>query len=362
MANILISGYYGFDNAGDDSVLHGIINSLKKNDPSLTFTVLSNQPGKTEKMFGVSAYNRWNISEVIGQIKKHDLLVMGGGSLLQDATSPRSVFYYLGIVLVAKLYKKPVVFYGQGFGPVTKPISKMLIKRIVNKVDVITVRDFKSREDLQKIGVNKSPIVITADPAVTIYPESIDMNVGRQLLIDLNLAPEKTIVISVRPWKKEQHYKKVLTEVSDHFGSKGWNILFLPMQYPADVAPAKDIMAMMKEKAYVIDRPLDFKEIISLIGNTRLVLGMRLHSIILAAVMNIPFVGISYDQKVDRFVEMVDMHSAGHIRDLETKNVIESVEKTISNEQQIKARLANNMKDIIAKAEQNSQLTLEKLK
>src|SRR5690606_41717164 len=101
MGKILISGYYGFDNAGDDSVLYGIINSLQKHDASLQFSVLSNQPEKTEQMFGIAAYNRWNDIEVIGQLKKHDLLLMRGGSLLQDATSPRSALCYLGTGVVA---------------------------------------------------------------------------------------------------------------------------------------------------------------------------------------------------------------------------------------------------------------------
>src|SRR5690625_4230984 len=153
MSKILISGYYGFDNAGDDSVLYGIISSLQKRDDALTFSVLSNRPEETERAFGVKAYNRWNITEVIRQLKKHDLLLMGGGSLLQDATSPRSVLYYLGIVLAAKWYRKPVVFYAQGIGPISKKISKWLIRRIVNKVDVITVRDDQSGQDLKELGV-----------------------------------------------------------------------------------------------------------------------------------------------------------------------------------------------------------------
>jgi len=360
MAKILISGYYGFDNAGDDSVLFGIISSLTKNDTSLEFSVLSNSPDKTINKFGVSAYNRWNLWDILHQIRKHDLLVMGGGSLLQDATSPRSVFYYLGIVMVAKLYRKPVVFYAQGIGPINKSISKRLIRYIVSKVDVITVRDYESGEDLKRIGVHKTPIV-TADPAVTIPASSIDLEIGKEILSQLNLTGQRTIAISVRHWKKEDHYKKVLAEVADYFTKQGWSILFIPMQYPADVSSSKEIIKLMNHSAYVVDRPLDFKEIMSLIGNTRLILGMRLHSIIFAAVMNRPFVGISYDPKLDRFVERVDMATAGHIKDLQAEKIIENIQYTLDHEDQIKIDLADSMTKIISKAEQNSQLTIEQL-
>lgn len=364
MGKILISGYYGFDNAGDDSVLYGIINSLQKHDASLQFSVLSNQPEKTEQMFGIAAYNRWNFIEVIGQLKKHDLLLMGGGSLLQDATSPRSVLYYLGTVVVAKMLKKPVVFYAQGVGPVTKKISKFLIRWIVNKVDVITVRDYESGEDLKKLGVIHRPIIVTADPAITIPASSINLSVGKNILNALNIDPQKTIAVSVREWKKEEHFKDILAEVADHYAALGWNIIFIPMQYPADILPSEEIRKRMKYKSnsYVIKKPLHFKEIMSLIGNIRLVLGMRLHSIILAAVMNVPFVGISYDPKIDRFVERIDMRLAGHIKNLQTDNVIANIDYIIDHEQEIKETLAKNITDIIANAEKSSELTIKQIK
>lgn len=120
MTRILISGYYGFDNAGDDSVLFGIIGSLKKQIPNVELAVLSNTPEDTQRLFGISSFNRWKIGTIIQEIKKSDLLIMGGGSLLQDATSPRSVIYYLGIAMIAKILRKPVIFYAQGIGPITK--------------------------------------------------------------------------------------------------------------------------------------------------------------------------------------------------------------------------------------------------
>lgn len=360
MSKILISGYYGFHNAGDDSVLYGIITSLHKNNPSIHLGVLSNHPEKTESMFNVPAYNRWNLFEVTKRIKQHDLLLMGGGSLLQDATSPRSVLYYLGLVMVAKLYRKPVVFYAQGIGPINKRSSKRLIQYVVNKVDVITVRDFESGEDLRRFGV-KTPIVVTADPAITIQPESIDLNIGRNILNEQNINGEKTIAISVRSWKKEQKYLEKIAFVADHYASKGWDILFLSMQYPEDITACRSIMNLMKNDAHIIDIQLNFKEIMSVIGNVRFVLGMRLHSIILAAVMNIPFVAISYDPKIERFVERLDMYSAGHIRNLDKELIIQYIDYILANESEVKQKLNTKIATIVEQAEESSLLTLNQL-
>lgn len=361
MAKILISGYYGFDNAGDDSVLYGIITSLKKKDPLLQLGVLSNQPEKTAATFGIPAYNRWKLAEVIKRIREYDLLLMGGGSLLQDATSPRSVLYYLGIVLTAKLFGKPVVFYAQGVGPIRQAFSKQLIKLIVNRVDVITVRDYESGEDLKQFGVTKVPIIVTADPAVTIPAESIDLSRGREILRDLQIPLSKTLAISVRSWKKEKHFKQVLAEVADHYAAQGWNVLFLPMQYPADLIPSKEIIGQMNHDATLIDKPLSFKEIMSVLGNMDIVLGMRLHSIILAAVMNVPFVGISYDPKIERFIERLEMYSAGHIQEIKPETVIAYLDDTLAHRDLVKERLAKKMDTIISQAEESSKLTLELL-
>lgn len=361
MAKILISGYYGFNNAGDDSVLYGIITSIHKKDPSIELGILSNNPDKTKNMFNVSAYNRWNLTEVFKRIKENDLLLMGGGSLLQDATSPRSVLYYLGIVMAAKLFKKPVVFYAQGIGPIDKTLSKKLIEYVVNKVDVITVRDHQSGEDLKQLGVNKAPITVTADPAVTIQPSSIDLFVGKKILTKHHLDPKKTLAISVRSWKKEDHYKHSLAEIADHYAEAGWQILFIPMQFPADLSPSKDIAGLMKHKATILTESIDFKEIISIIGNCKLVLGMRLHSIILAAVMNIPFVAVSYDPKIDRFVDRLDMFSAGHIRNIDKELAIKQINFILANEGEVKQRLTKNMETIIDLADQSSQLTIDQL-
>lgn len=360
MSKVLISGYYGFHNAGDDSVLYGIITSLHKHNSEIELSVLSNDPEKTESMFHIGAYNRWNLLEVTKQIKKHDLLLMGGGSLLQDATSPRSVLYYLGLVFVAKLFRKPVVFYAQGVGPIQKSFSKRLIRHFVNKVDVLTVRDDASAEDLKSYGVT-APIVVTADPAVTIDPNSIEREIGANLLEKLSLDGSKTIAISVRSWKREQQYYREIAKAADYYAAQGWEILFIAMHYPNDITACKKIMEQMEHDASIIEEQLSFKEIMSLIANVRFVIGMRLHSVILAAIMNIPFVGISYDPKIDRFVKRLDMLSAGHITDLEANVLIDCVDQTLADEKAIKDNMQKKMQHIISEAERSSQLTIEQL-
>lgn len=97
----------------------------------------------------------------------------------------------------------------------------------------------------------------------------------------------------------------------------------------------------------------------SVIGNVRFVIGMRLHSIIFSAVMNTPFIGISYDPKIDRFVKRMDMYLAGHINNLKIKEIIKYIDITLKNEKEMKKTISKNMEEVFIEADYCSQLTLE---
>ncbi len=363
MPRILISGYYGFNNAGDDVVLYGIISSLRREQPHISLSVLSNQPERTASLFGIPAYNRWSLPTIVRELKRCDLLVMGGGTLMQDVTSPRSVLYYLGIVMIAKMLGKPVVFYGQGFGPILKSFSRMLIKQVVNRVDVITVRDYESGEDFKACGVTRAPLYVTADPALTIHPDDIPDEPGQRILqelfADLSLP---LVVFSARNWKQEERFKESIAEAADFFCENGWNVLFVPMHYPSDIAPSEEIIARMKHPgAKLLEQSVSFHVIMSLLKQADYVVGMRLHSLILACMLQVPFTAISYDPKIDRFVERAKMPSAGHVKELETEPLLTLLRERTSRLDRERAIVAQTSKTLAVEAMRSSQLVLQAL-
>lgn len=317
MTTVLICGYYGFDNAGDDAVLYGIITSLHSIDPSIRIRIFSNQPAKTSALFALPAINRWSFAAIYSEIRKADLVILGGGTLLQDRTSLRSPLYYLGITKLAKLFRKPVFYYGQGFGPIVHTFSKWMIRWIVNRVDAITVRDDASGEEMRAYGVTKAPIHVTADPALTIDPQEANREHAHELLHSYGVdTAQKIAFVAIRDWKDEQRFKEELAQACDYLVEHGWQVVFLPMQHPSDVSPSFDTIQMMKQKAFLLDQPLNFKQILNLIGAGQLMIGMRLHALILAAILHVPFVSFSYDPKVDRFVESMGRKSIAPLKHL----------------------------------------------
>ena len=145
---IVLSGYYGFDNVGDEAILFAIIQSLKEYHPGVNLTVLSNNPEKTAASYKVNAVNRWNINEVRKALKESDCLISGGGSLLQDETGMKSISYYSGVMKIAQFLKKPVFIYAQGMGPVKSKINRQIMKHVLQRSEMITVRDKHSKSCL----------------------------------------------------------------------------------------------------------------------------------------------------------------------------------------------------------------------
>lgn len=314
---VVLSGYYGFDNIGDEAVLFSIITALRKEIKDVHITVLSNNPDKTKALYGVESVNRWDIKAVARSIKESDLLISGGGSLLQDVTSSKTIPYYLAIVKIAQFYKKKVVFYSQGIGPVNKGISRWLIKKIVSKVDGIFVRDVASKKLLEEIGIKKT-IGVALDPVLGIeIPEEMQNHKKEN--------SSKTVGIYLRPWKDVNHDKNLKESLMQGLVdllAKGYQLCFIPMHFEQDCdiarSLAKDIKEIVKakgiveadcleQKIQVVDRLLSIKEVLVYTKRFDLVVGMRLHSLIMAAASKVPVLALSYDPKVTEFMKEIEV-------------------------------------------------------
>ena len=148
MYNILISGYYGFDNIGDESILRTLVTSLRERIPDCSLTVLSHDPAATREKYGVEAVERMSPLAIARAVRRCDMLISGGGSLLQDVTSSKSLHYYLAIIRFAQLLGKKVFIYSQGIGPIEKDADRRATARALRRADGIVVQDdFNKAQD-----------------------------------------------------------------------------------------------------------------------------------------------------------------------------------------------------------------------
>ncbi len=299
MSKVVISGYYGFGNAGDEAVLAAMIQALRRVEPELAITVLSARPMDTARQYNVAAVSRTGVGGIWRAIAAADLLISGGGSLLQDVTGNGTIPYYLGVVWMAQLLGKPVFFYAQGVGPVRRWPGKLLVRKIVNRVDAITVRDGESAAELRRLSVVRSPITVTADPVFGL--EISGTEAGGSGLAGTAGSPRPVIGVAAREWPDagDFDYKTAIARACAHLVERyGARILLLPFHQPADLPVARKLQALIGPGAQVAGEGLPPLELARVVAGLDFLLGMRLHALIFAALAGVPFAGIAYDPKV----------------------------------------------------------------
>ncbi|MPM37215.1 hypothetical protein SDC9_83822 [bioreactor metagenome] len=253
-----------------------------------------------------------------------DLLLSGGGSLLQDVTSKRSILYYLSILMLAKLLSKKVMLYAQGIGPINSSIARGLTKYVCRKADLITVRDDGSYDELMEMGLPPDRIMVTADAVFSLVADRKD--IGRQILQENGLEGDKPIIgIAVRHWAGEQRFMRVFAEAAFKL-RKQYNayIVFVPLQFPADTKIAQEIAFLMPDRTdtIILKEGYTTEEYVSLISNLDFLIGMRLHALVFSALAGVPFLAVSYDPKVDRFVKGMEGTVAGSIDKITSEDIL----------------------------------------
>lgn len=337
---ILISGYYGFNNAGDEAILKSIIIALRDVNPTIDIVVLSNDVEHTKKTYNVDAINRWNIFKIYSELRKSDGLISGGGSLLQDVTSSRPILYYTTIIRLAKLAKKPTFIYAQGVGPINKEKSKKIINKVLNNVEYITLRDNESLKLLNEIGVNK-PITIVPDPVMGLNITRLNKNKTRQ--------EKDYITVSVRDWDKcDESFLEKVAIVCDKIVESNKKVIFVPMHGEHDYKTSKKVLYMMKQEANVLDHKLDIEDKILYIKESKLMIGMRLHALIFAATVNTPMIGISYDPKIESFLKLVKQPCIGSVEEKwSSESLLKLSLNMIENYETLKEELNQNSSELI---------------
>lgn len=350
---ILISGYYGFGNCGDEAVLQAIVQGLKGHD----LTVLSAAPGLTSQLYKVSSINRYLCLFIIKQMLRTDLFISGGGTLFQNKTSNRSFYYYLALVFIAKLLRKKVMIFAQGFGPLSGWLNKKLIKFVFNRVDTITLRDNDSYEKLKALGINPDRMKVTADPALLLDIPS--MSEGEKLLSleGINKKGKPLLGIALRDIPNLD-MDSVINAIDWLAEKYNYIPVFVLFQSPQDMHGSAKVIHGIKGENHLIFRICKPNEMLSLFSQFDLVIGMRLHSLIFALINTVPMLGISYDPKVESFMKEIEQpfmdinHPAG------MKAALEDI---IRNKEAIKHKLAVKKKELQAKAKKNFSLCLSAL-
>ena len=303
---VVICGAYGRGNAGDDAILLAILTELRSIDPDLSFQVFSRSPMDTRRTYRVNAFYTFNGFQAIRYFRKAKFFINGGGSLMQDVTSNRSLWFYLWTLAAAKKHHCPVIMYGCGIGPIQKDGNRRRAAKVMNKyVDSITLRDPDSRKELEVLGVTKPAIALSADTTVSLpaaSPEVIDGILNSRGIP----ADGKYVGFILRPWPGFEARVQDLAAAADYVYERyGLTPVFFPIEPRLDIAAAQRVAQKMTAPHHLLTEAFTAAQTIGILSRMQVVVSMRLHGLIFSASQGVPLVGIVYDQKVSSFLSYI---------------------------------------------------------
>jgi len=303
---VIISGAHGMGNIGDEAALGRIIAELRSIDPSMPICVLSRSPAQTAKEHSVQSIHSFHLPALWGRLKNCALFISGGGTLIQDTSSTRSLLYYLLCLRLAKMRGCSVMMYGCGIGPVRRKRNRKAAAKVIERcVDAITLRDGDSLYELKAMGVCSPEILPAIDPALFI--EDMDGEALDALLKSCGIEDrEAYICFCLRPWEGFPRAAELFAGAADYaFERHGMKSVFLSMNRGEDAALARSAAALCRHTPIILDKSLSAAEAAGLISRMNALVGMRLHSLVFAAKNAVPTAGISYDPKVAAFLKYI---------------------------------------------------------
>lgn len=347
---VLICGAYGKGNRGDDAILISIVKQLRQIDPDLPICALSRNPMATALDARVSSIYTFRVRKIRKQLKRTKLYISGGGTLLQDATSTRSLLYYLGSIRDAKKRGCQVMLYGCGAGPIAKKGNRKRTAQILNDyADVISVRDTYSLGFLEEIGVGKKEIYLTADPALLLGAD------GQQ---EGSLPKDRQYALfSLRPWEgySEEAFAQAVEMVCEKYGLHP--ILYC-MEPNRDLPLAQSLAIRLRCPCEVMEAGERGEDVIRLLRSAALVVSMRLHTLVFAAGLGIPMVGVVYDPKVSGFLEDLGQHRYLPLEQVNGERLCRLIDEALQDQ----CEVSENLQRLRTLAQENQALAATLLK
>lgn len=298
---LVISGYYGFGNAGDEAVLAAMLGALRPRLPTARITVLSAHPQHTRRVHNVHSIPRTGLG-VVRALAGTDLFLSGGGSLIQDQTSARSAVYYLGLLALAEVLARRTMVFAQGIGPLRRGWVRALARFVLNRVHLITVRDEDSLRTLRELGVRRTAHLV-ADPVFALDAAPEDH--VRDLVGARGRGPR--LGLALRPWGGDTYVAAVVDAVQGAHTVLGGSVLAFAFHPDRDLPVARAVADAVGAQV-VADLPP--REMMAAVGTVDVLVGVRLHALICAVATGVAPVGLSYDPKVDALFRRIGV---GHL-------------------------------------------------
>ena len=291
-SDVLICGYYGYGNMGDETLLSVIVRELRRRQPSVRICALSATPEKTKSYHLIDAVSRFDFAGIAEKMKRSKVLLFGGGSLLQDKTSTHSLLYYTHILRMAKKYGLKILVYANGIGPIVSEHNKMRVKEALALADSISLRDrdsfllVKSFDPERKIRLTFDPAILTESSGRVFPYENYFV-----------IAPKKTFPDCT---------EKLIGLIRALSEKTGLHPVVISMYDDQDLLYAKKIA---RHTHAALCNPNRAEDCISLLERSAFLISSRLHGLVYATAAACPMLGYSDDGKLFSYLDYIGFGS-----------------------------------------------------
>jgi polysaccharide pyruvyl transferase WcaK-like protein len=362
MRFVVFGGWFGSGNLGDDSILIGLKRALMQvvRDPEIV--AVSSDPDQTRRTCGVEAIpllsplgrlrrDGSSVEAYHEAFRESDACVISGGTPIYDyGYASRLLHFGFPTIMGRRLF-----CFGMGVKPIRSRMGVSITRELLGWTELISTRDRLSRDELVRIGVDR-PIAVTGDSALFLTPCSYA--VGLERLVESGVDTDRPMV-AVCPRALSNDYRKhyhaslsqgailsirdAVAAVADHLSDAGYEVVFIPMHrspYDDDLEEIRVVQSLMRGRSTrVIDVGMEPAEAMAVLGRMSLVLGLRLHSLILAAAQGVPVVGVDYDRKIRGFMELAGVGEFLCLPSEPPRAFVERVEMGLNGAEVVRDRL-----------------------
>lgn len=359
-----IYGSYGGMNLGDEAILEVIIGELRSRLP-VELTVFSLNPEDTRRRHPVErvvAARQLPRTEMVEEIQRLDLFILGGGGILFDGEASN----FLRLMQMACEASIPTMTWAVGVGPLQDRDERAMVLEVLNATNLVTVRDQRSALLLEEIGVAHD-ILVTADPGLLLEPEEFTP----EMLVREGVQPGTRLIgLSVRepgpaaPDLYIEHYHDLLANTGDYLVDRmEAMVLFIPMEMRPDLQQSHAIVARMAnvQQAHILKGSYSSRQIRGLVTQLEFVIAMRLHLLIFTACAGTPFVPLAYGSKVAEFIGELAMPMPP-VQSTNAGQLLAYIDRAWDIRKELRQRIVTHLPPLVARASQTVDLAVELLR
>lgn len=357
-------GSYGGLNAGDEAILTVAIAQLREAISDVEIVVFSRDCEHTREHHDVervASVRETSSSEILDEVQRLDLLLLGGGGILYD----REAETYLRTARFAQEADVPTATYAIGAGPLERPSEREAVAAVLNRMALITVREPEAKLLLEESGVEEE-ITVTADPALLLEPEPFT----ERMLEREGLTPGRRLIgMSVREAggamseMSADDYHRLLAEAADFMTDRfDADIVFVPLERK-DIRESHRVIGRMAgpERAWVLKRSYGPRQLRGLMEHLDLAVGMRLHFLLFAITGGVAVAALPYATKVVDFLDALEVKGPDPERAGHAGALLSHIDRLWDSREEQVEHVAQQLPPLQDAARQNVRLTVDLL-